>query len=724
MPEACFRIRVAVAAPLYGHFDYLCERPLSAGVRVRVPFGRGERVGVVLGESDASTPVAELKPVLAVLDSAPILPPEQLSLLTWAASYYHARLGEVVMQALPLSLREGQALPDRRVPAVKLTEAGRALTETELRRAPRQLAVWQQLSDSQEPWPIEHFDKSDQAALRKLIAKGWVERTWLPPSAAVSRPVDQQPPRLNSEQKAALDQIEASLECFAPFLLEGVTGSGKTEVYLAVIGKVLAQGRQVLVLVPEIALTPQLVERFQRRLGNTVACLHSGMAAGARLNAWLDAAEGRVSVLIGTRSAVFTPMPRLGLIVVDEEHDDSLKQQEGFRYHARDVAIWRAHQCRIPIVLGSATPSLESLLNVQRGRYTHLTLWQRAGGAKLPAIRVLDMRRQAVRAGLSDLLIERMRAHLLDGGQVLLFLNRRGYAPVLMCHACGWVAECRHCDAYMTLHRGAGELKCHHCGAFERVPRCCPHCEAPLISAGQGTEQLDDVLRSIFPEFGIERIDRDTVNRRGALETKLRHIREGRAQIVIGTQMLAKGHDFPGMSLVGIVDADQGLFSSDFRASERLAQLVVQVAGRAGRAERAGEVLIQTYQPEHPLLQTLVLKGYPAFAQALLEERRMARLPPHYPAAMVRADSPKPEQAEVFLQEAAALLANFEGVTPLGPVSAPMARRAGRYRFQVFVQALSRPVLHAALDYLVAQLAERRTGRLRWSVDVDPVDMY
>ncbi|MFP4154652.1 MAG: primosomal protein N' [Halothiobacillaceae bacterium] len=716
-------VRVAVPAPVAGYFDYLHEEPLPAGVRVSVPFGRGERVGVVVsGQPDGAGIEADrLRPIAAVLDEQPLLCAPVLRLLSWAAGYYHAPPGEVFAQALPVALRRGDALPDLRARHWTLTDSGRVLALDDLRRAPRQQALLARLH--QADLSHERLSSADRQALRVLEGRGWVASAWRMPEAADSSATSSAPD-LNEAQQAAVQGISAALAGFGVHLLEGVTGSGKTEVYLALIRAVLASDRQVLVLVPEIALTPQLLERFEARLGPVVGCLHSGLADGARLRTWESVRQGQLRVLIGTRSAVLVPLPDLGLIVVDEEHDGSLKQQEGFRYHGRDMAIWRAKDADVPVVLGSATPSLETLWNVDRGRFWHWRLPQRAGNAKMPRVELLDMRRQRVRGGLSDQLIDRMRQHLLAGGQVLLFLNRRGYAPTLLCHACGWVAECRHCDAGLTLHRRAGELRCHHCGAFTRLPPACPACGAPLSSAGQGTEQLEETLVGLFPEFGIERVDRDTVAHRGSLEKRLARIRRGEVQIVVGTQMLAKGHDFPGMSLVGIVDADQGLFSGDFRASERLAQLVTQVAGRAGRAERAGEVLIQTHQPDHPLLLTLIHEGYPACARQLLAERASASLPPQAPAAVIRADSPEAKEAEDLLRGAADLLADCAGVTPLGPVPAPMARRAGRHRYQMFVQATGRGPLHEALDRLQAGLPGPRRGRLRWSIDVDPVDMY
>jgi primosomal protein N' (replication factor Y) (superfamily II helicase) len=661
-------LQIAVPAPLFQAFDYLPPAGVDAhtlrpGLRLRVPFGRGRRVGVLLGAA-AQTEVsaARLKRALEILDDEPVLPPDLLELCRWAADYYHHPLGEVLATALPTRLREGGPL-----------------------RAAR--------------------------------------------SRKTAQPTNEPglPPPLNPEQAQALAQVRESLGRFQPLLLEGVTGSGKTEVYLQAISEVVAQGRQALVLVPEIGLTPQFVARFRARLGAGLALAHSGLADGERLNAWLAARSGEAAVVIGTRSAVFTPLPRLGLVVIDEEHDASYKQQEGFRYSARDLAIRRAQQAGVPVLLGSATPSLESLHNAQAGRYRLLHLKQRAGAAEHPPMHLIDVRGQHLREGLSNALIAHVRRHLEAGGQALLFLNRRGFAPTLLCHSCGWVADCKRCDAHMTLHRAHDKLRCHHCGA-ERPPEpACPHCRSnDLLAVGQGTERVEQALQELFPGVGLARIDRDTTRRKGALDRLLDEVHSGQARLLIGTQMLAKGHDFPEVTLVGVLNADAGLFSADFRAPERMAQLITQVAGRAGRASRPGEVYIQTHQPQHPLLNQLIRAGYRAFAEAALEERREAGYPPYGHLALLRAESVQPAAAMQFLEEAAALArATLPKALELwGPVPAPMERRAGRVRAQLLLQSDTRKPLHALLREWVPQLDRLPAARrARWSLDVDPQDL-
>ncbi|MBA1146424.1 primosomal protein N', partial [Ectothiorhodospiraceae bacterium WFHF3C12] len=535
------------------------------------------------------------------------------------------------------------------------------------------------------------------------------------------------PPALNEGQAAAVAAIQGSLGGFQAWLLDGVTGSGKTEVYLAAIDAVLAHGQQVLVLVPEIGLTPQLLRRFARRFEAPMAVLHSGLSDGERLGAWLAAARGEARLVIGTRSAVFAPLAEPGLIVVDEEHDLSFKQQDGVRYHGRDLAVVRAQRLGVPIVLGSATPSLESLANVERDRYRRLHLPQRAGGASMPTYRVMDIRGKPLKDGLSQPLIERMRTHLAGDGQVLLFLNRRGFAPTLLCHECGWLAECPRCDARLTLHQRRMRLICHHCDYQRGVDEFCPDCDsADLRPVGQGTERLEQALDLHFPGVGRVRIDRDSTRRRGALEQQLAAAAKPENRILLGTQMLAKGHHLPAVTLAAVVDADQGLFGSDFRAPERLAQLLVQVAGRAGRADRPGEVAIQTHHPEHPLLQTLLSSDYARFAQEALAERRAIRLPPYTAMALLRAEAVDPEPPTQFLESArrSAERQAVPGVELLGPVPAPMERRAGRYRAQLLLQAEQRAHLQQLLSRWVIGLAELPSARrVRWSLDVDPMEM-
>jgi primosomal protein N' (replication factor Y) len=558
------------------------------------------------------------------------------------------------------------------------------------------------------------------AALRK---SGCIERTEQKAGAA---PVPAPGPQLNPRQAAAVDAVAALLGRFQPFVLNGVTGSGKTEVYLELVARVVAGGRQALVLVPEIGLTPQLIDRVRRRLPAGVVVLHSALPESERMAAWLQARDGTAAVVLGTRSAIWTPLSRPGLVVVDEEHDPSYKQQEGLRYSARDVAVVRARDANVPVILGSATPSLESLHNVQAGRYLELRLPRRAGAASPPVIRIVDLRGQSMHGALSAALLDAIDATVKAGRQVLLFLNRRGYAPVIMCHACGWTALCRRCGVPLTFHKQHGLMLCHHCGVRAAPAAACGECAGDqLLQVGHGTERLAETLATAFPRARLLRVDRDSTRRRGAMDRMVRAIDAGEADILIGTQMLAKGHHFPNLTLVGIVDADRGLFSADFRAGERMAQLFVQVSGRAGRGEEPGRVLIQTHHPGHPLLHALIEGGYEAFAGTALEERRQAELPPFTNLALLRAEHFAADAPGRFLEEARALLERQRRrVQIFGPVPAPMERKAGRYRFHLLVQAARRPDLGEALRPWAQALEELPSGRkVRWSLDVDPQDM-
>ena len=734
MPEPI--LRVAVPSPLHRTLDYLpppdCDPvTLRPGVRVRVPFGRRCAVGFLLDIGDRTElEPAALRPAHAILDAEPVLSAELTALLEWAWRYYHHPPGEVFAAALPVLLRRGEpAAP----PRWRIAAAGRAaLAGPALGRAPRQRLLLDHLANHPDGVTAETLRavaRDAAGALRALRAKGWVET--VAPTAAPPPPDPlsprRSPPALNEAQALAVAAVAPELDRFRVFLLEGVTGSGKTEVYLRLIDAVLARGRQALVLVPEIGLTPQLLDRFRERLPGPLAVLHSGLSDRERLNAWSLARAGGARVVVGTRSAVFAPLREPGLIIVDEEHDPSFKQQDGFRYHARDLAVMRGRQSAIPVLLGSATPALESCHNVRRGRYRLLSLPERAGGGSEPPIEILDLRRQPLSEGLARPLLERIRCHLARDEQVLLFLNRRGFSPVLLCHECGWLSQCRHCDARMTLHLRQSRLICHHCGDSRPVDPACPICgSVDLRSLGHGTERLETVLRREFPEIGIARIDRDSTRRRGSLEALLAAVRAGGRRMLIGTQMLAKGHHFPDVTLVGIVDADQGLHGIDFRASERMAQLILQVAGRAGRAEKPGTVIIQTHHPDHPLLRVLVSEGYPAFAAAALAEREAALLPPFAHQALLRAEAADPEQAGAFLRAARTLAEPVaDGLELLGPAPAPMERRAGRYRAHLLLQAARRADLHRCLDRWAPRLrAQRHDRRVRWSLDIDPIDLY
>lgn len=662
--------RIAVLAPLPQLFDYLPpdgfkEENLSLGIRVRVPFGKREIVGVLIALARTSSlPIGQLKQVIEIIDSEPLFDHEIVKLLQFAADYYHHPLGEVYGAALPVLLRQGKP---------------------------------------------QAYGKKTTTSIPTLSTSNNISIV------------------LNAEQQFAIDAITKSLDHFQVFLLDGITGSGKTEVYLQTVATVIQQNKQALILVPEIGLTPQLVGRFQQRFVENIVAIHSGLTDRERLNAWLLAKEGKAKIIIGTRSAVFTPLPMLGLIIIDEEHDLSFKQQEGFRYSARDLALIRAREKNIPVVLGSATPSLESLGNTRKNRYQHLQLSQRVGTAVQPKIRLLDLRNQRLEEGLSAQLIVTMQKHLADKGQILLFLNRRGFAPVLICHACGWIADCKRCDSKMTLHQHPPLLQCHHCGSQRSIEKTCPTCSnQQLMPLGLGTQRLEQTLIKHFPGVGIARIDRDSTRRKGNLETILESVHQGENQILIGTQMLAKGHHFPDVTLVVILNADNGLFSADFRANERMAQLLIQVAGRAGRAERPGEVIVQTYNPEHPLLQHLLQQDYKSFATFALAERSAAKLPPYAHLALLRAEATNKNYPLTFLTEVRELVQKFQVKTldVLGPIPALIERKAGRFRAQLLLQAEQRSILHNLLKELLKKIESLPTvRRVRWSLDIDPLEI-
>ena len=723
-------LKVALDTPLRQVFDYWppAEGPAAAllpGLRVRVPFGRRHLVGMLVGVAERSElPASRLRAAQQILDAEPVFDAHTFGLLLWAADYYHHPIGEVFAAAMPAAVRQGRPLFDA-VVHWSLTDAGRdELSTPSDRRSPKRRALMQWLL------PEGH---AEEAQLREAgfgpgqwlsaARRGWLARHESRPAVDPPRPVSS-PVVLEPGQAAALQAITDALGRFEAHLLFGVTGSGKTEVYLRAIEVALARGRQALVLVPEIGLTPQLLARFTERFGAGIAVLHSALAGSERHDAWCAARSGDARIVIGTRSAVFTPLPQLGLIVVDEEHDTSFKQQEGFHYSARDLAVLRAQRAGIPVLLGSATPSLESLENVAAGRYRQSHLPARAGGAQAARMTLVDLRRHAGEQGLSQPAIAAIDSHLRSGGQVIVFLNRRGFAPTLFCCACGWSATCAHCDARMTLHRRAQKLRCHHCGAEAPVPTACGACHQPLTPVGQGTERIEETLQRLFPQAPLARMDRDAVSSRGTLLRVLDRVHSGEAKILVGTQMLTKGHHFPEVSLVVILDADQGLFATDYRATERLAQTITQVAGRAGRAARAGEVLIQTRYPEHPLLSRLIETGYEGFAADALAERREAQWPPYSRLALLRADARDPQVVDDFLRAAAALARLPREVRLLGPATALMARRADRHRAHLLVEAPLRPALQRFLaDWLPRVQALKAARGLRWSIDVDPTEV-
>ncbi len=725
--------RVALDTPLRRAFDYLPAKSVVSvvpGTRVRVPFGRQRLVGVVLeGASSSELPPDRLKPMLEVLDPSPILDPGLLALLRWAADYYHHPIGEVISTALPKALRLGASSSTTEERWTATAEGQQAHREGEPKRAPKQRKLLDLLVNeggataARLTQELPHW----REAARQLTARGWIGSMEVTPEASDSSggTRDRGPP-LAEEQKQAVETVAESLGRYGTFLLHGVTGSGKTEVYLHLVERVLEQGRRALVLVPEIGLTPQLVSRFRQRFDLPMSVLHSGLTDHERLLAWREAYSGRSRIVLGTRSAVFAPVPDLGIVIVDEEHDASFKQHEGgFRYSARDLAVVRAQQANVPVLLGSATPALETLHNVNSSRYVRMKLPRRADQAAHPRMSLVDLRANAVHAGISTSAIQAIERHLKEDGQVLVFLNRRGYAPTLLCTACGWVAPCTECDARLTVHMSAGRLRCHHCGADAPLPARCPQCGFAVKPVGQGTERIEESLATLFPGMPLVRLDRDVVRKRTDMEDAMRRMASGEARILVGTQMVTKGHDFPNVTLVVVLNADQGLFSTDFRAPERLAQTIVQVAGRAGRGTRPGEVLIQTEFPGHPLLLNLLSEGYDGFARAALEERSQANWPPFSRLAAVRDSATTAAAALEFLTDARRLADPPRKIKLLGPVPAAMAKRAGRHHAQLLVEAAERGALHRFLESWLPQLEQLPSARrVRWALDVDPQELF
>ena len=729
-------LKIAVNVPLSRLFDYLPPGGAAAiqpGSRVIVPFGRREKIGVVMAQAESSDlPTGKIRHCLATLDGEPLLSAEDLRLIAFTSNYYHHPIGEVVAATLPAMLRQGKPLFPT-LAFFAISDAGASIDVEDLgKRAPRQAELLESVRDAGgngiDIDSLTELIPTWRRAAKPLLEKGLIVRFDATENAEpLQCDVAASPgPELNDDQCAAVAMLRKH-QGFRAYLLDGVTGSGKTEVYLQVIRDVLAAEQQVLILVPEIGLTPQLVSRLRQRLGIEPAVLHSKLSDTARLTAWRNARQGLAKLIVGTRSAVFTPMPDLGLIVVDEEHDQSLKQQEGLRYSARDLAIVRAKYRDVRIILGSATPTLESLRHCRDGNFTQLMLPERAGGARPPSMRLVDLNRAVAAEGLSDPLVTAIEEHIGANGQVLLFLNRRGFAPTLICAACSHIAECERCDSRLTVHARDRSLRCHHCGASKPLPDQCGECGAAVKPLGEGTERLEEALMQRFPNYRVRRIDSDSTQQKGAIEEALAAAEQGEADILIGTQMLSKGHHFPKLTLVGIINADQGLFGTDFRSGERLAQSIVQVAGRAGRESRQGVVLIQTAFPDHPFWQRLITGGYQRVANESLAEREDSRWPPFTRLALIRSAAHKQQDAHAFLQRATELIRieKPEHLRVLGPVNAPMARKAGRYRAQLLIQSGDRKSLHAVLAMLRPALEAEPTARkVRWSIDVDPIELF
>jgi len=722
--------RVALDVPVAGLFDYRAgELALRAGHLVVVPFGRRRQVGVVLEMADHSEVAdGKLRRVERALPLEP-LPAETLALIQFCSDYYHHPIGQVALAALPTALRRANFAGAKVSWTYVLTPAGR---DPEIARVPARAVVMHKLMDALRASPVlgesaaRGISPRAMTVLRTWIECGWVERRQAIEAAAGSGAAAMLPgPALTDEQGIAVEQIAGEFGKFSPWLLEGATGSGKTEVYFRLMEIALSRGLQTLLMVPEINLTPQLESRFRERFpGVNMVSLHSGLAEGERSERWLSARDGSALVVVGTRLSLFTPLPGLGLVIVDEEHDASFKQQDGVRYSARDLAVFLAMQRKVPIVLGSATPALESFQNATAGRFGHLRLRLRPAAMK-PEIRLVELEARPPPHGLSERVMQAIAARLEKGEQSLVFLNRRGYAATLMCAACGWAAECSRCSARLVWHLQDKVLRCHHCGHEERMPRECASCgNQDLRGLGQGTQRLEQALGERFPAARLLRIDRDSTRRKHAWASMRDDIHADRADILVGTQMLAKGHDFPKLTLVAIVNPDNALYSTDFRAAEKLFQQLMQVAGRAGRADLPGEVLVQTRFVSHPVYQALLRQDYASFAGELLDERRRAGFPPFVYQAVLRAEAPQVAPVMDFLDRAARLGAGVDPkVTLYDPVPATMARVAGRHRAQLLVQAASRTALQGFLTSWLAGISALKTNRVRWSLDVDPVEL-
>jgi len=719
-------LKIAIPCPLRLEFDYILNNSsinYELGSRVRVSFRNKEVIGIIVSEiAEPQYDISKLKPILEFLDPKSLISLELLSLTQWLSHYYHHPIGDCFQTVLPKKIRLGEE-------AILQTETKWQLTqhksETKLGKKQQQIIellthhpsslaqtiIYQQLGQCRTS--LQSLEDKKLISTTKNIKLPTTETT-------------QKAHSLNKEQQHVIDAVYQAKQTFKPFLLHGITGSGKTEVYIELAEKIISHRQKVLILIPEIGLTTQFVLRFKQRLKAIIVVLNSSISDTDRKQAWLLANQDYADIVIGTRSAVFTPLDNLGLIIIDEEHDHSYKQIEGLKYHARNVALIRAQRAKIPILLGSATPSLESLHHVQQQRYTLLNLTKRATGASLPKVHLVDSAGPKADNGVSSVLYKAMKTQLEQGNQVLLFINRRGFAPVLMCHECNWQANCHQCDARTTVHQRKNTVCCHHCGMIQRLPTHCPKCNhSELKTYGAGTEQIELSLQKYFPEIPVLRIDRDSMQRKNAFKNMITDIRKGGAKILVGTQMLAKGHDFHDVTLVGVLDADQGLFSADFKATEHLAQLITQVTGRAGRGDKTGEVYIQTSQPQHPFWKELIQYDYLNTAKKLLAERTKMGMPPIHYLTLIKAEDQQQHLGMQFLSDVQALLVQDQNeVIVMGPIPAIMEKRAGRFRTQLLLSCASRKPIHQLLDHAVPMISKMKLAKkVRWSIDIDPIDL-
>ncbi len=727
-------LKVALDVPLYKLFDYQLNKKNSTkpsiGSRVLVPFGKQKKVGVIIDiVNRSSVAKSKLKECISILDENPIFEKKQLDFIHFASNYYQYPLGRVLYAAMPGNLRKGKSLT-KFIDSIVITDNGKNVDLDSLKkRAPKQAAL---MSILMENHTLDSNGLSNIFPEWKKYSKRPIEKNWIKIEQIIESHKDIQKLdknteglALNSEQKKAILDVKKS-STFNTFLLDGVTGSGKTEIYLSLISDVIERGQDALILVPEIGLINQLNRRIEVRLGIKPSQYHSGLTEKERFITWKKIQESKTRIILGTRSAILAPFKNLGLIVVDEEHDISYKQQEGFRYSARDLAVMRAKNFNIPIILGSATPSLESFNQHLNNKYKYLTLKKRAGNAKMPSMHLIDLNKGHSEDGLSKLLIKSMNEHIENEGQILVFINRRGYAPTLICKTCNFIAECSRCDSRMTLYLSKKLLLCHHCNYKEKYKNSCIKCDSEMMALGQGSQRIEDALKKHFPNEQILRIDSDSTQQKSSLDEALEKAKAGKAKILVGTQMLSKGHHFSSLSLVVVVNADQGLFSNDFRGSERLAQNIIQVAGRAGREKKKGQVIIQTEYPDHPFWPLLFQGGYKEIVEMTLMDRKSANWPPYSFIVLIRAQSHRKKYTWSFLEEAKKILISQKpNFSILGPVSAPMEKKASHYRGQLLLQSKGRKSLNQTLKMFIDEIERKKfVRRVKWSIDVDPIELF
>ncbi|MAI42342.1 MAG: primosomal protein N' [Gammaproteobacteria bacterium] len=719
-------LKIAIPVPLRKIFHYLPPKnfPMDTlpGSRIRVPFGNQTLNGVLLGYSSKNIEDKyKLKKAEKLLDHSPILTKSVYELCVWASEYYHHPVGEVFAAAIPSLLRKGHS-SNIEVEQFFLTDEGRNLDRGALRNAPRQHELISLFRRTKTGISRKNLNQISTRVIQSLVDKDLIVRKFMKSQPFHFDRLNDNDIIPTTEQQAAIKSVGES----GVYLLQGVTGSGKTEVYLQLIEEKLKAGQQSLVLVPEIGLTPQTVQRFQARFRVKITVLHSALSATERLLGWQDMASGHAGIIIGTRSSIFTPMAKPGLIIVDEEHDSSFKQHQGFRYSARDLAVMRGKIENISVLLGSATPSLESLHNVRLGKYAHLHLRERPAGISKESYSIINLKHKGVVNGLSDQLVEMIDYHLSKKGQILIFLNRRGFSPVLLCSECKWMAACPRCDARLTYHLSRDKMECHHCNFKTPRPKACPECQgSELLKIGLGTEKIEEHLNTLFPNTRVIRIDRDSTRNKNSFGQLLKEIEDGEPAILIGTQMLAKGHNFSNVTLSVLIEIDSSFYSADYRAEEQLGQIILQVGGRSGRGKNKGTVVIQTHFPSQPALKQLIADGYEAFAEKLLKDRRENELPPYSYQAILRAESNSSSVALNFLRKVANIRKPNPSVSLFGPFPSNMEKRAGRFRAVLLLSSSSRGKLHRDLSYRISYAERLHLRRkVRWSVDVDPIDLF